>query len=75
MTVYAVRNLPSVACTSYRLVLLPRHVTPEDGLHGQSGRLLLPVAFLFHVHPAVLLDDGGRLGATHELGQAEVSER
>lgn len=56
---------------SYRLVLLPGHVSSEDGLHGQSGSLLLPVAFLLHVHPPVLLDDGGRLSATHELDQAE----
>lgn len=58
-------------CFSYRLVLLPGHVSSEDCLHGQSGSLLLPVAFLLHVHPLVLLDDGGCLSASHELGQAK----
>ncbi len=63
----------NIFCGSYRLVLLPGHVRSEDRLHGQSGSLLLPVAFLLHVHPPILLDDGGRLSATHELGQAEQS--
>lgn len=61
---------------SYRLVLLPGHVTPEDGLHSQGGSLLLPVAFLLHIHSLVLLDDGGCLSASHELGKAErIQER
>lgn len=56
---------------SYRLVHLPGHVSSEDRLHDQSGSLLPLVAFPLHVHPLVLLDGGGRLRTTHELGQAE----
>lgn len=55
----------------YRLVLLPGHVSSENRLHGQSGRLFLPVALLLHAHPLVLLDDGGRPSASHQLDQAE----
>lgn len=59
------------SAAAYRLVLLSGHVSSENGLHGQSSSLLLPVAFLLHVHPLVLLDDGCRSSASHELGQAE----
>lgn len=60
-----------VSRAPYRLVLLPGHVRSEDGLHGQSSRPFLPVAFLLHVHPLVLLDDGCCSSASQELGQAE----
>lgn len=59
---------------THRLILLPGHVSSEDGLHGQSGCLLLLVAFPLHVHPLVLLDDSGCLSAAQELGQAEEKQ-
>lgn len=63
-----------VVTLSYRLILLPGHVSSEDCLHGQSSSLFLPVAFSLDVHSLVLLNDGGCLRAAHKLGQTEKQE-
>jgi len=72
MHICVVSHLCSV---SYRLVLQPGHVSSEDCLNGQSRRLLLLVELSRHIHPLVLLDDGGCLSATHELDKAVEKEQ
>ena len=50
---------PSLALTQQCLVLLPGHVGPEDGLHGQGRRLPVSEELASPTHPLVLLDSGG----------------